>query len=106
MTMVLTSMIGALLTVAAPQPAAAGDAPFQHRHGDQDAALAARMQGRILPLREIENRVVPAMRGAQYIGFDFNSAAAVYTLKFLRNGTVIWVNVDARSGAVIGRTDR
>ena len=102
MTMVLNSMIGVALALAAP----AGYESLQHRHGDQDAALAARMQGRILPLREIENRVVPTMRGAQYIGFDFNSAAAVYTLKFLRNGSVIWVSVDARSGAVIGRTDR
>ncbi len=72
---------------------------------DQDAALAARKQGRILPLREIENRVVPHVR-AQYIGFDFDSASAVYTLKFLRERSVIWVMVDGRSGNVIGRSGR
>ena len=56
-------------------------------------------------LREIEARVVPTMRDSQYIGFDYDASAAVYTLKFLRNGTVIWVEVDGRTGKVIGRTD-
>ena len=81
-------------------------APAQHRRADQDAARAAREQGQLLPLREIERRVVPQMRGAQYLGFDFDSGSAVYTLKFLRDGIVIWVSVDGRSGAVIGRTGR
>jgi hypothetical protein len=74
------------------------------RRGDQAAAMAAREQGRQLPLREIERRVLPQMRGAQYIGFDFDSSTLVYTLKFLRNGAVIWVSVDGRSGAIIGRS--
>ena len=43
-------------------------------------------------------------RGGQYIGFDFESPPGIYTLKFLRDGTVIWVEVDARSGQIIGRT--
>ena len=46
------------------------------------------------------------MQGAQYLGFDFDSATAVYTLKFLRDGSLIWVMVDGRSGNVIGRTGR
>ena len=104
--MVAHSLIGAALALTPVMAPPVGYEPVQHRRADQDAALNARREGRILPLREIENRVVPGMRGAQYIGFDFDSAAAVYTLKFLRDGTVIWVSVDARSGAVIGRTDR
>lgn len=97
MNMIVNSVIGAalLLSGSAVEP--------QQRRSDQDAARAARQEGRILPLREIENRVVPQMRGAQYIGFDFDSSAAVYTLKFLRDGSVIWVTVDGRSGTVIGR---
>ena len=75
-------------------------------YGDQDAALEARRDGRILPLREIERRVVPMMGSAKYIGFDFDSGSAVYTLKFLRDGSVIWVSVDGRSGAVVGRAGR
>ncbi|ODP37329.1 hypothetical protein BFL28_18545 [Sphingomonas turrisvirgatae] len=93
--------LGALVAAAAPgAPAAAQD-----RRSDQEAARKGRMQGQLLPLRVIEARVVPSMikRGAQYIGFDFDSATAVYTLKFLRNGNVIWVDVDGRSGQVMSR---
>ena len=94
-------LIGLALAAALP---VAADA--QHRRGDQAAAREAREQGLILPLREIELRVVPTMKGAQYLGFDFDSEGAIYTLKFLRNGTVIWVDVDGRSGRVVGRTDQ
>ena len=76
------------------------------RRGDQQRAREARQSGRLLPLPEIERRVVPAMRGAQYLGFDFDSDAAVYTLKFLRDGNVIWVEVDGQTGQVIGRSGR
>lgn len=71
---------------------------------DHQAARAARQQGRILPLREIEKRVVPHMRGAQYLGFDYDPATGIYTLKFLRSGAVIWVDVDGGSGQVVGRS--
>lgn len=74
------------------------------RRGDQMRAYQQRKEGN-LSLREIEQRVVPTMRDSQYIGFDYDAQAAVYTLKFLRNGTVIWVEVDGRTGKVIGRTD-
>jgi len=77
--------------------------PLQ-RHGDQMSAFEQRRAGRILPLPEIERRVVPTMKGAQYIGMEFDGSTLVYTLKFLRDGKVIWVDVDGRSGQVLGRT--
>ncbi|MBN8838790.1 MAG: hypothetical protein J0I25_01125 [Sphingomonadales bacterium] len=89
-----------LLLVASPAPAA----PDPGR--EASAAWQATRQGRILPLKEIERRVVPTMKGAQYIGFDLELPSGVYTLKFLRDGTVIWVDVDGRTGQVIGRTGR
>jgi uncharacterized membrane protein YkoI len=46
------------------------------------------------------------MRGAQYLGSDYDSGSAIYTLKFLRDGTVIWVDVDGRTGQIVGRTGR
>ena len=92
------------LTLSAPAPAAAMPADPCQQRGDQDRAFKARTEGRILPLPEIERRVVPMMRGAQYLGPDFDSERGIYTLKFLRDGTVIWVMVDARSGQVVGRT--
>ena len=60
--------------------------------------------GRILVPREVEARVIPLMRGAQYLGFDFDAESGIYTLKFLRNGNVIWVEVDGRTGRLLGRT--
>ncbi|HEX7656799.1 MAG: hypothetical protein ACTHKR_10150 [Sphingomonas sp.] len=84
----------------------ASHAGAQRRHDDQQEALRARRDGRIMPVPEIERRVVPMMRGAQYLGFDFDPDGAIYTLKFLRNGTVIWIDVDGRSGRVVGRTDK
>ncbi|QNE32152.1 hypothetical protein F1C10_09490 [Sphingomonas sp. NBWT7] len=90
-----------LLLAVSPAAAQPGD-------GQRDgvAAWRALREGRILSIREIEKRVVPTMKDAQYIGFDFEMPSAVYTLKFLRDGTVIWVDVDGRSGQVIGRTGK
>lgn len=82
-----------------------GDAQAQRRR-DGVAAWEARRQGRILPIRKIERRVVPTMPGAQYLGFDFDMGSAVYTLKFLRDGNVIWVDVNGRTGEILGRTGR
>jgi hypothetical protein len=93
----------ALLALTLSQPAipAAADAHLQR---DQQRAWEARREGRVLPLPEIERRVVPMMRGAQYLGPELDPDTGIYTLKFLRNGTVIWVKVDGRSGQIIGRT--
>ena len=84
------------------------------RHGQQqhDAIQRAQLaiprqrrnQGGLLPVREIERRVIPTMGGAQYLGFLFDPQTNIYTLKFLRNGTVIWVDVDGRTGRILRRT--
>ncbi len=98
MTMKFFLLLAVLALAGGP---AAADA---QRRGDQVQAFDDMRSGRILPLREIERRVVPGMAGAQYIGFDFDSRRGIYTLKFLRNGTVIWVDVDGHSGQIIGRS--
>lgn len=93
-----------LLALTAPAPVLA--AATAQRHSDQMSAFEQRRSGRILPLPEIERRVVPQIKGAQYIGMEFDAPTSTYTLKFLRDGRVIWVEVDGRSGQVVGRTDR
>ena len=98
--MMFASLMLTLATATAPAPA--DGSGLQHR--DQREAFRARQQGRILPLRDIEGRVLPSMRGSQYLGFDFDTDRGIYTLKFLRDGTVIWVEVDGSSGQIIGRT--
>ena len=69
----------------------------------QEAARQRRLQGQLLPAREIERRVIPQVPKSQYLGFDFDPSSDVYTLKFLRNGSVIWVEVDGRTARVIRR---
>lgn len=78
------------------------EAPFRRR-SDQDQAYHARREGTMLPLREIEGGVVPQMRrsGADYIGAELDSGR--YRLKFMRGPSVIWVDVDGRTGEVVGR---
>ena len=105
MTMFVRTLLCACVAAAMAAPMVAAQ-PVQRRHSDQRAMMEGRREGRILPLREIERRVVPTMRGAQYLGFDFDSGTGAYTLKFLRDGAVIWVEVDGSTGHVIGRTGR
>ena len=94
-------MLPALLILAAVPASAA--APEQRR-SDQRRAYEATRDGRILPPRAVEARVIPTMKDYQYLGFDLDFGSAIYTLKFLRDGAVIWVEVDGRSGQILGRT--
>ena len=71
---------------------------------EQDAALKALRQGRIMPLRAIENRIVPRMRGFDYLGPEFDAGSARYRLKFIRAGSVVWIDVDARTGEIVGQS--
>ncbi len=95
----------AFCMLAAAGSAVADPAP-QQRRGDQAEAFDQVRKGRLLPLHEIERRVVPQMRGAQYLGVELDSLSGIYTLKFLRDGIVIWVEVDGQSGRVMGRTGK
>jgi hypothetical protein len=71
---------------------------------NQEAASQRRLRGQNLPVREIERRVIPRMPGAQYLGFDYDPGTDIYTLKFLRNGSVIWVDVEGGTGRILRRT--
>ncbi len=55
-----------------------------------------------MPLPKIERRVVPFMGGADYLGPELRGDT--YRLKFMRGGRVIWVDVDAATGRIIGRS--
>ena len=39
--------------------------------------------------------------GMQYLGPEYDPAAMAYRLKFIRDGRVVFVDVDARSGQII-----
>lgn len=98
-------MIAAALLLLHAVTPAEGQAR-EGRRGDWMQAYDARRDGRILPIPQIERRVVPTMAGAQYLGFELDPDTGIYTLKFLRDGVVIWVDVDGRSGQVIRRMGR
>ena len=53
---------------------------------------------------EIEARILPTMRDAEYLGFAYDSTARAYRLKFIKDGRVTYVDVDARTGRIIGRS--
>ncbi|NIJ08827.1 hypothetical protein FHS31_002451 [Sphingomonas vulcanisoli] len=76
----------------------------QQLRRDQDQAWAARRAGQVMPLREIEARVLPRMRGADYLGPEFDPASNTYRLKFMRGQSVIWLDVDARNGQIVGKS--
>jgi len=79
-----------------------------HAQGSRDEQGAAREEqeaGNQLKLSEIENIVLPQMRGMQYLGPAYDSAARAYRLKFIKQGKVYYVDVDARTGRIINRTN-
>ncbi|MCU6455910.1 hypothetical protein LPN01_17670 [Sphingomonas sp. A2-49] len=102
MKMVLPFLLLAAITVPA---SATGEGDGQRR-SDQERAYDARRKGEVLSPRAIEGRVLPTMKGYEYLGFDLDFGTSVYTLKFMRDGVVVWVDVDGRSGQIIGRTGR
>ncbi len=69
---------------------------------DQDRAFEATKEGRSMPLPKIERRVMPFMDGADYLGPEFNGRT--YRLKFMREGHVIWIDVDAATGRIIRKS--
>jgi len=81
---------------------AIGPALADPPHRDADRAFRAMNEGRSMPLPQIERRVMPFMGGADYLGPELNGGT--YRLKFMRNGRVIWVDVDASTGRIMGRS--
>jgi hypothetical protein len=67
----------------------------------QDEARREMRNGNLMPLRDIERKILPVMSGAQYLGPEYDPVAMVYRMKFIRDGRVIFVDVDARSGDIL-----
>lgn len=83
----------ALVAVAAlAGPAAAGP-------NDVHAMVRA---GEIMPFEAIQRRVVQETPG-EYVGAQFDQNSRVYRFRFLQDGNLINVDVDARTGERIRR---
>ena len=94
------TLIGGMIAAGLAATPAWADRPR-----DQDRAFEATRHGRSMPLPMIERKVMPFMGGAEYLGPEF--LGDTYRLKFLdQKGKVIWIDVDAATGRIIGRSGR
>ena len=93
-----------LLAGLAALIAVSATADSRPRDREQDAAFRATQNGSFVSLRQIESRIVPQMRGFTYLGPELDAGAERYRLKFMRGHQLVWIDVDARSGQVIGRS--
>jgi uncharacterized membrane protein YkoI len=96
-----TLILGSLAALAlAPVPAMAQE----QTRGDQGEARREAQAGNIMRSGEIEAKILPMMKDAEYLGFAYDSSARAYRLKFIKDGRVTHVDVDARTGRIIGRS--
>jgi uncharacterized membrane protein YkoI len=96
MTLVRTLLAALLVATITGAPALA-DPPRE-----ADKAFRETQRGRALPLPQLERRVLPFMGGADYLGPELSGGS--YRLKFMENGRVIWVDVDAQTGRILRRS--
>jgi hypothetical protein len=114
MKLLRTLLLPVLLATGLISVPALADRPRDHRpprsdradrdgpRREQERAFEAKRDGRSMPLPQLERRVMPLMGGADYLGPELNGGT--YRLKFIQNGRVIWVDVDAQSGRIIRRS--
>jgi len=95
----IASLAALVLMVGAP--ASAHAMQRDQARGDQESARAEMKAGRSMPIGEIERRIVQRMGKAEYLGFEYDRAASAYRLKFIEDGQVIWVDVDAKTANIL-----
>jgi hypothetical protein len=75
---------------------------WDDRPRDQDRAYSQKQRGQSMPLPQIERRVLPRMGGADYLGPEMRGQTL--RMKFMDQGKVIWVDVDPRTGRILGQS--
>ena len=90
--------LGAALAVPVAMPSALHAEPAKDEQGQ---VREQRKAGNVRSLRQIERKVLPQMEGMKYLGPEYDPAAMAYRLKFINNGRVYFVDVDARNGRII-----
>lgn len=94
---ITAAAVAAIALMAAIPAADAGN-----RRDEQDAARRAMLDGQVMPFAMIKRRVDATMNGASYVGSEFNPASNRYRLKYVKDGKVMWVDADGRTGDIIG----
>lgn len=72
------------------------------RRDEQDAARRAMLDGQVMPFSIIKRRVEAEMGDATYLGSEFIPQGNRYRLKYVKDGKVVWVDVDGRTGDITG----
>ncbi len=94
----LIAGLGAMAALFVVNPAAYASS----QRDEQDAARRAMLDGQVMPFSVIKRRVDAAMGGATYLGSEFNPSSNRYRLKYVKDGKVVWVDADGRTGDIIG----
>jgi uncharacterized membrane protein YkoI len=100
----MTRLFSFLMPVALAITGLAVTPAHAQSRSDQGEARKEMKAGNVLSLREIERRVLPRMKGSQYLGPAYDSTARAYRLKFIKDGRVTFIDVDAASGRIINRS--
>lgn len=88
-------------------PPPPGPGPGMRYRSDQDAARRAMLDGNVMPFSVLKRRVEAQMGGdADYLGSEFIPERNRYRLKYMRDRNVVWVDVDGRTGDIIGWAGR
>ena len=93
MLLVLPVLLGALAVPAPAEPA-----------NEQGQVREQRKTGSVRSLRQIEQLILPRMKGMQYLGPEYDPIAMAYRLKFIKDGRVEFVDVDARSAKILNHS--
>lgn len=102
---IVTRTLASLVLAGLLAHGGAGSIAFAQPRTDQGEARKEVQAGNVLSLREIEARVLPMMRGSEYLGPAYDATAMAYRLKFIRDGRVTYIDVDARTGRIINRSN-
>jgi len=96
-------IVRALLLFAALGAVASAPADARPRDREQDKVFRGIQEGKIMPLRVIEARIIPRMPGFVYLGPELAEGGR-YRLKFMRGARVVWIDVDPRTGEVVAKS--
>ena len=97
-----TTMLILAGLAAFAMPPVSAQAQFFGRSDEQDAARRAMLDGQVMPFSIIKRRVDKEVGEATYLGSEFDARRNSYRLKYVREGKVVWVDVDGRTGDIIG----
>ena len=90
--------IALALSLVAGSPASAD----RNHVPEQDALRNGVRSGEVLPYQEMRARAQGRVDG-RMIGSEFDPGTGRYRFKFERGGSVIWMDMDGRTGREVGR---